>query len=117
MGEQDALFFFLDGLCGWAKMELKRCGVQDIVSVITVAKTLVEFKRESSKAQNKKTSNNGKGGGNWDKSPKQDKPSTFKDKEMAKKYDTPQKYSCFLVVVLTGSLNALRRENLPPLSK
>jgi len=27
MGEHDALFCFLDGLQGWAKMELKRLGV------------------------------------------------------------------------------------------
>jgi len=28
MGEKDSLFLFMDGLAGWAKMELQRGGVQ-----------------------------------------------------------------------------------------
>ena len=61
MREQDALFYFLDGLCGWAKMELQRRSVQDLASAIAAVKTLVEFK-EFPKKPNKKA-NNGKGEG------------------------------------------------------
>ena len=49
IGEQDALFCFLDGLCGCAKTKLERCGVQDIASAIAAAESLIEFKRDSSK--------------------------------------------------------------------
>jgi len=95
MGDQDALFFFLDGLCGWAKMELKRRGVQDLVSAIAVAETLVEFKREFSKKPNKKP-HSGKGGGDRDKSPRRDKPFLPRDKGKWKKDEFLKKYSCFL---------------------
>jgi len=44
-------------------MELKRCVVQDLASAIAATKTLIEFKKESSKGQNKKTSGSSKGGG------------------------------------------------------
>ena len=95
MREQDALFYFLDGLCGWAKMELKRRGVQDLASAIAAAETLVEYKRESLKKPNKKTSS-GKGGGDRDKSPRRDQPSSPKDKGHVKKDGLPKKYTCFL---------------------
>jgi len=49
MGEHDALFFFLDGLQGRANIELKRGRVQDLTKVIVAAKSLMEFKRKSSK--------------------------------------------------------------------
>ena len=54
MGEQDALIFFLDGLCGWAKIKLKRCGVQDLTCTIATAESLIEFKKESSKGQTRR---------------------------------------------------------------
>jgi len=41
---QEVLIFFLDGLCRWAKIELKRRGVQDLASAITATATLIEFK-------------------------------------------------------------------------
>jgi len=92
MGEQDTLFFFLDGLCGWAKMELERCGVQDLTSAVAVAETLIKFKRESSKGQGKKIGGSLKGGRDHNKFPKKDKPS--KEKGKNKKDETPKKYSC-----------------------
>jgi len=49
MGEQDTLFYFLDGLCGWTKLELERRRVQDLAFAIVAAESLVEFKREYSK--------------------------------------------------------------------
>jgi len=46
MREQYALFCFLNGLCGWAKMELERRGIQDLTSGITVTELINEFKRD-----------------------------------------------------------------------
>lgn len=63
MGEQDALFCFMDGLCSWAKMELKTRGVQDLAFAIAAAESLLEFKRDSSKSQGKKPQHGGKSGG------------------------------------------------------
>ena len=59
-------------------MEYERLGVLDLTSAIAVVESLIEFKRESSNGQGKKTGGNNKGGGDQDKSPKKDKPS--KDK-------------------------------------
>ena len=56
----------MDGLKSWAKQELQRRGVQDLTRAMTVAESLVEFKKvdklDSSKSK-------GKGGGDrdWDK--------------------------------------------------
>jgi len=55
MGEEDTLFFFLNGLCGCPKMEVERRGVQDLASAIAATKSLIEFKRDYSKGQVKKT--------------------------------------------------------------
>jgi len=46
MGEQDALFCFLDGIRGWGRMELERRGVQDLASVIAATESLIELKRD-----------------------------------------------------------------------
>ena len=95
MSEQDALFYFLDGLCGWAKMELKRRGVQDLASAIATAEALVEYKKEFPKKPTKKTSS-GKDGGDLDKSPRRDKLSSPKDKGNGRNDGLPKKYTCFL---------------------
>ena len=47
IGEEVALFAFLDGLSGWAKTELERHGVQDLASVVATAESLNEYKRDS----------------------------------------------------------------------
>ena len=47
MEEQNALFCFLNGLQGWAKMELKRHKMQELASAIASVESLIEFKRES----------------------------------------------------------------------
>jgi len=44
MGEQEALFCFLDGLCGWAKIEFERHRVQDLPSTIAAVESLLKFK-------------------------------------------------------------------------
>jgi len=74
MGEQDALFCFLDDPCAYDKMELETCGVQDLASAIAVAESLIEFKRKSSKARGKKTHKDGNGEGDRDNSPERDAP-------------------------------------------
>nr|GEV73282.1 hypothetical protein CTI12_AA187700 [Tanacetum cinerariifolium] len=43
LSDQDSLFYFLDGLQGCAKTELKRRRVQDLSMAIAHAKTLIEF--------------------------------------------------------------------------
>jgi len=70
IGEQDALFCFLDGLQGWARMELERRGVQDLASTIAAAESLIELKRDSSKGQSKKANEDSDSEGDRDRSPK-----------------------------------------------
>ncbi|GJT67301.1 putative retrotransposon gag domain, aspartic peptidase domain protein [Tanacetum coccineum] len=41
--DQDSLFYFLDGLQGWAKMKLERRGVQDLSMAISHVEALIEF--------------------------------------------------------------------------
>ena len=41
---EDSLFSFMDGLAGWAKMELQRRGVQTLVQTMQVDESLIEFK-------------------------------------------------------------------------
>ncbi|GKD78843.1 hypothetical protein Tco_1341464, partial [Tanacetum coccineum] len=41
--DQDSLFYFLDGLQGWAKTELERRGVQDLAITISHAKALIDL--------------------------------------------------------------------------
>jgi len=77
-------------------MELISHGVQNLASAIAAVESLIEFNKESSKGQNKKISGSDKGRGDWDKSPRRDKPSTQKDKGKGKKDEAPRKYSCFL---------------------
>jgi len=47
MGEQDVLFRSLDGLCGWAMLELERHGVQGLALAITSAESLIKSKSKS----------------------------------------------------------------------
>ena len=44
-GEKDSLFSLMDGLAGWAKMELQRRAVQTLVQAMQVAESLIEFKK------------------------------------------------------------------------
>ncbi|GJS12737.1 putative retrotransposon gag domain, aspartic peptidase domain protein [Tanacetum coccineum] len=64
LSDQDSLFYFLDGLQGWAKTELERHGVQDLSTAIAHAKALIDFstRRDSSKPKDKKVDQE-KGGG------------------------------------------------------
>ncbi|GJW75163.1 putative retrotransposon gag domain, aspartic peptidase domain protein [Tanacetum coccineum] len=69
--DQDSLFYFLDGLQGWAKTELERQGVQDLSTAIAYAEALIDFstRRESSKPKDRKV-NQEKGGGEKNAQPK-----------------------------------------------
>jgi len=112
MGEQDTLFCFLDGLCGWAKMELKRQGVQDLASAIVDAELLIEFKRNSSKGQGKKNGGSGKVGEIKTSPPRKTSPL----RTMGKARRTTQLRSTHAsyAMDLTGPSSVRRRESLPP---
>nr|GFC40010.1 putative retrotransposon Gag domain, aspartic peptidase domain protein [Tanacetum cinerariifolium] len=56
LSDQDSLFYFLDGLQGWAKTELERRGVQDLATAIAHVEALIDFstRRDSSKPKDRK---------------------------------------------------------------
>ncbi|GJT90847.1 hypothetical protein Tco_1079692 [Tanacetum coccineum] len=90
LSDQDSLFYFLDGLQGWAKMELERRGVQDLSTAIANAETLIDFstRRDSSNPKDRKV-NQEKGEGEKNAQPKVDaarKPPTGKDKNLKTSY-------------------------------
>ena len=60
LGEKNAIFFFMDGLKLWAKQELQMRGVQDLTKAMTVAESLIQFKKSNS------TKIKGKSGGDKD---------------------------------------------------
>ncbi|OMO74467.1 reverse transcriptase [Corchorus capsularis] len=66
---KEAKFMFLDGLKPWAKQELQRRGVEDLNQAMTVAESLIEFKRPE-KTNTPKEKGKGKVGGDRDKSSK-----------------------------------------------
>ena len=74
LGERETLFSFMDGLKPWAKQELQCRGVQDLMWAMTVAESLVEFKKDkpdSSKSKGKVGGDRDKGKGKErDKQPK-----------------------------------------------
>ncbi|GJQ95655.1 putative nucleotidyltransferase, ribonuclease H [Tanacetum coccineum] len=98
LSDQDSLFYFLDGLQGWAKTELERCGVQDLSTTIAHAKALIDFstRRDPSKLKDKKV-NQEKGGGEKNAQPKVDaarKPPTRKDKNLKTSYKSGGFFIC-----------------------
>ncbi|GJT14832.1 putative retrotransposon gag domain, aspartic peptidase domain protein [Tanacetum coccineum] len=98
LSDQDSLFYFLDGLQGWAKTELERRGVQDLSTAIAQAEALIDFstRRDSSKPKDKKV-NQEKGGGDKNAQPKVDaarKPPTGKDKNLKTSYKNGGCFIC-----------------------
>ncbi|GKC09182.1 putative retrotransposon gag domain, aspartic peptidase domain protein [Tanacetum coccineum] len=98
LSDQDSLFYFLDGLQGWAKTELERRGVQDLSTAIAHAEALIDFstRRDSSKPKDKKV-NQEKGGGEKNAQPKVDaarKPPTRKDKNLKTSYKSDGCFIC-----------------------
>ncbi|KAK0606869.1 hypothetical protein LWI29_005470 [Acer saccharum] len=59
MSEKDSLFYFMDGLKDWARVELERRNVQDLDTAIAEAESLTDY---STQSREKKT-NQGKSGG------------------------------------------------------
>ncbi|GJW95402.1 ATP-binding cassette subfamily C member 8 [Tanacetum coccineum] len=98
LSDQDSLFYFLDGLQGWAKMELERRRVQDLSTAIAHAEALIDFstRRESSKPKDRKV-NQEKGRGEKNAQPKVDparKPPTKKDKNLKMSYKSGGCFIC-----------------------
>ncbi|KAL4368415.1 hypothetical protein GQ457_05G001620 [Hibiscus cannabinus] len=63
--DKDSLFYFMDGLQSWAKIELKRRGVQNLADAIAVAESLVDYSsyKESTPKPKDWKSVQAKGGG------------------------------------------------------
>ncbi|TXG73104.1 hypothetical protein EZV62_001683 [Acer yangbiense] len=59
MSEKDSLFYFMDGLKDWARVELERRNVQDLDTAIAEAESLTDYSTQSKE----KKSNQGKSGG------------------------------------------------------
>ena len=71
LSEQDSLFYFLDGLQGWAKTELERRGVQDLATAIAHAEALIDLGERRSLKPTNEDSGDEQGGGekqvrDWD---------------------------------------------------
>ncbi|GJV96723.1 putative retrotransposon gag domain, aspartic peptidase domain protein [Tanacetum coccineum] len=63
LSDQDSLFYFLDGLQGWAKTELERRGVQDLATAIAHAKALIDLIEWRSRKPTNEDSGDKQGGG------------------------------------------------------
>jgi len=87
--------------------------MQDLASAIATVELLIGFKREFSKGQGKKIGDNDKGGGDRDKHPKKDKPTSGRVRTMRHRKIPHASYA----TDPTESLNALNEESLLPLSK
>ena len=62
--DKDALFLFMDGLQSWAKLELKRRGVQDLATAIAVAESLIDYSTNKEGSMDKEEKfGGGKSGG------------------------------------------------------
>lgn len=59
MSEKDSLFYFMDGLKDWARVELERRNVQDLNAAIAEAEALNDYSTQSKE----KKANQGKSGG------------------------------------------------------
>ncbi|XP_050212403.1 uncharacterized protein LOC126663714, partial [Mercurialis annua] len=94
--DKEALFAFKDGLQNWVKMELQRHGVQDLATAISIAESLIEFKRPEKPKSNKDKGGNGKSGGDTQGKPSYHKSNKFERGNSSKEYkggDRPMK--CF----------------------
>ncbi|KAG7979636.1 hypothetical protein I3843_05G140800 [Carya illinoinensis] len=103
MSEEDLLFNFTDGLKSWVAQELKRRGVNDISTALTVAETLEEFeyhKSDNSSRPKSPKDDHRKGGGAKGFKPQYkdrgDKPSTSKEGKKDNSKDKKPKDACFL---------------------
>ncbi|KAH7681712.1 Saposin-like protein [Dioscorea alata] len=60
---KEALFVFMDGLQHWARLEIQRSGAQDLATAITIAESLIEFKKPEKTKSFKDKGFKGKNGG------------------------------------------------------
>ncbi|XP_028794242.1 uncharacterized protein LOC114749870 [Neltuma alba] len=60
--DKEAFFAFMDGLQQWAKLEIQRRGAQDLTTAISIAESLIEFKKPE-KPKPKDKGGKGKSGG------------------------------------------------------
>ncbi|KAF7828548.1 Transposon Ty3-I Gag-Pol polyprotein [Senna tora] len=65
--DKEAFFAFVDGLQNWVKMEIQRRGAQDLATAISVAESLIEFKKPD-KLKTKDKGGKGKSGGEGNQS-------------------------------------------------
>ncbi|KAF7807831.1 Transposon Ty3-I Gag-Pol polyprotein [Senna tora] len=65
--DKEAFFAFVDGLENWVKMEIQRRGAQDLATAISVAESLIEFKKPD-KSKTKDKGGKGKSGGEGNQS-------------------------------------------------
>ncbi|XP_048229117.1 uncharacterized protein LOC125369880 [Ricinus communis] len=61
--DEEALFTFTDGLKIWTRLELERRGVQDLNTVVAVAESLIEIRRQERHKPDQERNGNGKSGG------------------------------------------------------
>jgi hypothetical protein len=61
--DKEAFFAFKDGLQNWAKIEIQRDGAQDLATAISIAESLIEFKKSEKSESPKDKGGKGKSGG------------------------------------------------------
>ncbi|KAF2318954.1 hypothetical protein GH714_011953 [Hevea brasiliensis] len=58
--DQELLFFFKNGLQAWVRLEIERRGAQDLAAAITIAESLMEYKKnDKSKGKDGKSNSGG----------------------------------------------------------
>ena len=60
--DKEAFFAFKHGLQNWAKMEIQRHGVQDLATAISIAESLIEFRKFEKSKSHKDKVGKGKSG-------------------------------------------------------
>ncbi|KAF7807841.1 Transposon Tf2-2 polyprotein [Senna tora] len=93
--DKEAFFAFVDGLQNWVKMEIQRRGAQDLATAISVAESLIEFKKPD-KPKTKDKGGKGKSGGEGNQSKTGSyKPESSKGSKEFKSGEKPP-LKCFL---------------------
>ena len=104
MSDEDALFYFMDGLQPWVKTELRRRGVQDLASAIAAVESLIDYSSKDSNKPKAKKSGPTKGRGVHTQSPRKEssgsqgssKPRDDKSKLKRDNGGSAIKVKCFL---------------------
>ena len=117
--DKDALFLFMDGLQNWAKLDLKRYGVQGLATATTTVESLIDYSTNKDSSRKDKKTSSGKGGRHHVKGYKENKDSASyklkdKDREMEECYASKPRVKCFNVTGHIGHISVLRRKLLMP---